>query len=469
MPNENGEIQMTKAAAFFQRARKVAETNNFDYAIDMYLEGIRCVPDSLEDGHKKLRQIALTRCSKGGKKPSMIEKVKLARAKTPLDRLLNAAYLFAKDPNHLSYAEMLLKAAAEGDYKKTAKWIADLLFAANNANTKPSLQTYLLLKESYEQIEEYDRALSACQSAVKLKPQDAELADELQRLSTELTVSRGKYDQEGDFRNSIKDREKQEKLYSQDRIIKSDSYRTSALEEAQKAYKQDMELPKNIINLAKVLAEEQDDKSYSEAVALLGQAYEKTSDFSYEQLAGQIKIGQVKRKTRKAKKALRANAEDHQAKEDLEKSTEQLNAVELEHYDKCVKNYPTDLEFKYEYGTRLVRNKQYDDAIPLLQEAQRDPRRKIPAMSKIGMCFFNKTWFADAIDIFKQAIEIHEATDDNIAKELRYNLARAHEKLGETDDALGIYRKIAQLDFSYKDVRGRIDKLRNSHSDEKSQ
>lgn len=64
-----------------------------------------------------------------------------------------------------------------------------------------------------------------------------------------------------------------------------------------------------------------------------------------------------------------------------------------------------------------------------------------------------KGWYPDAIDVFKQAIDAYEIKDDAIAKELRYNLARAYEEQGRVDEAVELYRKIAQLDFAYKDVR----------------
>ena len=53
-----------KAGAFFERAGKVALTDNFDYAIDMYMEGLRRAPDVLEDGHVPLRKMALVRQGK---------------------------------------------------------------------------------------------------------------------------------------------------------------------------------------------------------------------------------------------------------------------------------------------------------------------------------------------------------------------------------------------------------------------
>ena len=454
-------IALAKAGVFFDRARQVAEIKDFDYAIDTYLEGLRCAPNAVQQGHIELYELAMLRQSKGGKKPSMMERVKRLRGKTPLEQMLNGEYLFAKDPGHLPYAETMLRAAAAGGYTQTAKWIADLIFQATNAAKKPSFQTYILLKNSYAAIGQFDRALAACQYAVRVKPEDAELADELKNLTAELTVARGKYDQEGDFRISIKDREAQDKLHAQEGVVKTEDYRTLAVREARKVLAKDPNLARNIFSLANVLSELQNDKADKEAIELLETAYKTKSDFSFKQRAGQIRIKHVNRKIRETKDAVESNPDDVRAKARLATLSAQLDNIELGHYRICVRNYPTDLQAKYEFAVRLVRNKQYDEAIPLFQEAQKDPRHKISAMDKIGMCFFLKGWFADAIDVFTQAIESYKIKDDSIAKELRYNLALAHEEQGDSEKALEIYRKIAQLDFGFKDVRQRVDKLRN--------
>jgi tetratricopeptide (TPR) repeat protein len=86
-------------------------------------------------------------------------------------------------------------------------------------------------------------------------------------------------------------------------------------------------------------------------------------------------------------------------------------------------------------------------------------------MDKIGCCFFEKGWYADAIDVFTRAIDAYEIKDDATAKELRYNLARACEEKGDRERALDIYRKIAQLDFGYKDVSERVERLRAEPGD----
>jgi tetratricopeptide (TPR) repeat protein len=464
MPEEDSVQDLAKARAFFENGQKAAEKNNFDYAIEMYIEGLRYAPESLEEGHLPLAEIALQRKGKGGKKPSVLEKIKRLRGKTPLEQMLNAEYLFAKDPQHTPYAEAMLKAAVEGGYKKTANWIANLVFQTNNAAKKPAAQTYILLKNCYAALGEFDKALAACQRAARLRPEDGELAEDFKNLSAELTMVKGKYDTEVDFRESIKDRQEQEKLHAQSSVVKTDNYRVSAVEDARKRLARDPYLPMNVFNLAEALSDLETDKAENEAIELLENAYKTRDDFSYKQRAGQLRIKQLRRKIRETKTALDANPNNGQAKTNLEELTLQLNNTELEHYRLCMENYPTDLQAKYEYAVRLARNKRYNEAIPLFQEAQKDPRRKITSMNMMGFCFFMKGWFTDAIDIFTQAIDSYEIKEDAIAKELRYNLARAYEEQGDTEKALEIYRKLAQLDFAYKDVSQRVDKLRGTKS-----
>jgi hypothetical protein len=458
MPEDNA--INAKAKQFFDKADEAASNGNFDYAIGLYLDGLRCDPDALQDGHLRLRELALNRQAKGGKKPSIMERMKYSRGKTPLEQLLNAEYLMARDPEHLPYIEAMLKAAIAGDYKQTTKWIADLLFAVNNASGNPSVHAYLLLKDSYAAIGLWDRAIAACQHAARIRPDDADIADEAKRLSAEMTVSRGKYDQAGDFRNSIKNREEQEIFQSQQGVVKTKDYRVLAAEAARKAYEQNPQSAQSIFGLAGALADMRTDQAEEEAIQLLEDAYKKRQDFSFKERAGLIRIGQVKRKIREADEILEANTEDSVAKSKHAGLVGQLNKAEMEHYGLCVQNYPTDLKAKYEYGLRLVHNQKYDEAIPLLQEAQKDPRHKIAAMDKIGLCFFMKGWYADAEDIFTRAIDSYEIKDDDIAKELRYNLARSFEEQGKKAEALDIYRKIAQVDFGFKDVSQRVDRLR---------
>lgn len=450
---------LTKAVPFFKRAEEVAATDNFDYAIDLYIEGLKRAPDAVDEGHKPLRRNALIRQGKGGKKPGMLDKMKHGRGKDATENMFNAEFLLSRDPDNLTYAEQMLKAAVAGNFKKTALWIADLIFEANRSSDKPSLQSFLLLKESYSAIEEYAKAVGACQYACRLKPDDGALADELKNLSANLTMQKGKYGEEGDFTKSINNRESQAKLQAQQATIKTVDFRQQAVADARQLYETDKSAM-NTNKLADALVDLQTDEAEAEAIKLLEAAYLQFQDFTFKRKAGEIELKTLRRHLRNAKTALEKHPKNENIRAAVDNATKHLLAAELEHYRLCMENYPTDLRLRYEYGVRLMRNQKFDQAIPFLQDARKEPRNRIQAMNKIGLCFFMKGWFNDAIDSFVHAIDEYEIKDDDTAKDLRYNLARAYEQQGGTEKALDLYRKLAQLDFGYKDVRVRIDRLR---------
>ena len=455
------EVALEKAKAFFKRADEVAATDNFDYSIDMYLEGLKRYPDALEDGHAALRKVSLIRQGKGGKKPGMMDKVKRRGGKTPLEAMLNAEYLLARDPDNLDYAEAMLKACLEGGYSRTAKWIADLVFSATVATDKPAMSTLMLLKESYQKLGFLKQAIIAVDLASQQKPEDSSLSDEIKNLSAQLTMERGKYGQGESFRDSIKDREDQEKLQSQEGVVRTQSTRELAVTAARERLAKEPTSKNSIDKLADALMDLGTGDAYTEAAELLQNSYNTTKEFSYKKHLGEVNIRRCKHVIGLLCKKMEKDPQNAEILKKKKHFQAELAKLELNHYRDCVENYPTDLRLKYDYGIRLMRDKQFDVAIPMFQDARRDPRCRITAMGKLGICFFSKNWYADAIDIFKEAIENYEVEDDSVGKELRYNLARAYEQNNSTEDAVDIFRKLAQIDFGYKDVKDRLDKLRS--------
>ena len=175
----------------FERARQAAEAGDFDRAIDAYLEGLRLAPDDVSGGHIELRVLALQRAERGGTKPGADEvNQRLSAGVNPLERMLNAEYLLAKDPEHLAYGEAVLKAAVTGGYREAARWMADLMFLANNNAKKPLVDLYVLLKDSYTAIRQFNRAAAACQRAILLKPHDKALLKDMKRLRAKLATPR---------------------------------------------------------------------------------------------------------------------------------------------------------------------------------------------------------------------------------------------------------------------------------------
>ena len=465
MEKDPYDIALEKARAFFERAEEVASTNNFDYAIELYLDGLRLLPDALEDGHAPLRQLSLIRQGQGGKKPSMVERMKRLKGKSPLEKMLNAEYLMAKDPDHLPYAESVLAAAVEGGYLRAAEWIAHIIFTATKASDKSDkvrFDRFILLRDSYKGMQMFTNAVTACQCAAQICPKDAVLQDELRDLSAAMTMKKGKYGTAESFRDSIKDRDAQDKLQSQDNVVRSVDVKKEAVENARKKIRDGRETVTNILELAEALFAVETNETDEEAFRFLNNSYDKSKDFTFLKRLGEFRIKKLKHPILQLTKQLQKAPRDESLRKQLQQLQHQLDEVELDHFKKCEENYPTELRFKYEYGRTLIKAQQFDQAIPMFQESRKDPRLKVISMDKMGLCFLLKGWEDDAIDIFQQALENCVSKDTPTAKDIRYNLARAYDSSGKPDEALELYRKLAQTDFSYKDVGQRIDFLRKN-------
>ncbi|WP_146683122.1 hypothetical protein [Limihaloglobus sulfuriphilus] len=441
------------------KAYKVAEMGNFDYAIEMYLEGLRISPDVVPEGHAALRDVSIKRKMAGGKGPGLKDKMSRKGGKTPLDEMLHSEYLLAKDPDNLTYAVKMLKAAVKGSFFPAAKWVAQLASEALMQADNPSMNYLRDVRDAYSNMRMYDEAYKLAAFMASMRPDDAKLADEMKFYAAHATMERGKYDGEGDFRKSIQDKDEQDALHKSDASVKTIDYKIESLQKARADFEKKPEEQGIRIKLAKALGEIDTPETFEELTELLEDWYKTSSDFTYKRLQGELTIQYYKNRLKEARKLAAAQPEDVELKVQADKVLTKLAEVELEHYRLCSENYPTDLKIKYSYGTRLLLSGEFDAAIPLLQQARKDPSLKINAMSKIGICFFRKGWYNDAADVFMEAMKEYEKSEDELGKELRYNYAKSCELNNKKEEALSYYRRIAQIDFNYKDVRDRIEDL----------
>ena len=454
------ESSKDKALIFFERGKEVASTDNFDYAINLYLEGIKRAPDSLEDGHSPLRQISLLRQSRGGKPANMVERLKVSRGKTPLEHLINAEYLLAKDPDNLTHAQAMLNACVAGGYLRTADWIGRIIFSACKSVEKPSFHILENLKDRFVDMSMYKEAVACCAMILKQKPEDHHWQSEYKNLAASATIKQGRYDKSEAFSQSVDDNEAQHLIRKKESLMKDSEFRKVLLEQADSKYRKAPDVYANRIEYAQKLADIGDPKLTKKACELLVEWFDSSDDFGYKKLHNDIVIRQLRDRVRLIRTDVETRGSSDELSRKMRDAVNALSNFEIEHFVDCIKNYPTDLKYRYELGVRLMHKKAYDKAIPLFQQASKSPGFKIKALNLLGMCFFNKGWYPDAIDVFEAAIKSH-INEDEVYKELRYNLARACELDHRTERALTIYRKLAQLDYSYRDVAARVNKLRD--------
>ncbi len=442
--------EIGKGKPFFDRADQVAETGNWDFAIEMLLLGVAKEPENIPRGHQRLREVGLQRKMSKGKAAGMMDKMKHKPSKDPMESMLNAEWLMARDPADPSNWKHIMLAAKDGGWKEVVAWAGNALYDINRMSAKPSKEIYLFLRDAYIQAEIYTEAVKACQAAIALAPNDPQLQDVLRDLSARETIQKGKYDQGGSFTDSVKDLKGQLETVKREGISQNQQFLIEQAEKAKALYLAEPTVRGKIMAYVDALSRLDDDSYENEAIDVLAKAFKDLGTYSYKMRMGDLKIRQRKRLRDKLKAA--------GDKEKATKVAKELLAFELTEYTERAANYPTDLSIKYELGLRQFQAGQHDEAIATLQQARRDPKHMLGAKTALGSAFFKKGWYNEAAETFQDALSGDVPEKRRV--ELLYDLGLCHEAQGHVEEAIAKYSDVAQIDFNYRDVRERIEKLR---------
>ncbi len=463
---EFSEKTIAAARKWFQQAAKLVSDRNYDYAIESYLSGLKFWPEAVEEGHQPLRAAAVARRETGGKKAGALEKMKRATSgKDAVEALLNAEWLWTRDPSSMAHMESMVKNAAKAKLEATLLFIAPIYFESAKVAKKISKNPFLLLRKSYNELGErcetrgdfklavkfYQGTLTVLDVLRSLTRATMEFDHELTDLATRITIMKGKYDTGVDFRASMKDTDAQKDIHDRERMVMDGARLEELIEDARQDRQDNPQVSAKLLHLIDLLCRDESKERQEQAIKLLDDEHATSENYTYKQRADDIRMKRLRRKVREV-----AATKDKNATRQAQ--VEQLK-FELSVFKERAEAYPTDNKIKFEYGKRLLRARKIDAAIPMLQEARNDPKNRVACMLYIGQCFVEKALHAQAISTLKQAIKEYELAGDNLSKELHYWLGRANEAAGKKDDAAEAFGQVIQWDYNYKDVRTRLEGL----------
>jgi tetratricopeptide (TPR) repeat protein len=456
------EAEQKKAQAFFDKARVVADTGNYEYAIEMYLQGLAIDPENIA-AHQAMREISLKRKASGGKDLGFLEKMKLRKpSKDDKSAMLTAEKMLAYDPGNTDPMVTILQCAHRAGYFDTALWIGPILERANSDSKSPDANKFLILLNVYEQLGEYKLAVRACHLAAQLRPDDMDLHTKLKNLGAQETMSAGKYGSARTFRDSIKDMEKQQSLMEGDKDVRTLDSLTRAVEEAEQEYMADPEEAGKLTKLIEALRRTEQPANENRAMELLEGEYNRTRQFRFRQMLGQIKLTQLNRRDRALAAALKADMNNAKLREQYQAFLKEKATEELAEYKLFSENYPTDNGFKFELAKRLFLLQRYDEAIPTLQQVRNDPKYRNDAAILLGRAFLGAGFTIEAAETLESTIKDYVQQGDTRSIEMHYWYGRALEASGNKDQAMRMYSRVAQWNFNYRDVQERVKKLRGA-------
>jgi len=464
-----------KAQAFFDRGRTVAETGNYEYGIEMFLHGLELDPDAVE-AHKELRDISLRRRATGKKALGFMEAMKLKRnTRDDKQNMLNAEKLLAYDPGNTDHMLSLVQSAYRAGFYDTVLWIGPILHRANAEapNGKPDFNKFIALKDIYKAIASEDgmpnelrarlwkMASEAAYAAALLRPEDMDLQSEMKNLAANQTMTQGNYESGGSFRESIRDMAKQRDLLEQDKGVADEDYVAKQIHEAEAQYKADPDEPGKLNRLVEALLKAEKKEYEDRAMQLLKHAFEKTGQFRFRQRYGQIRLRQLTREQRQIDAAYRANPTDESVQQQRRLFIQYRLEEELSEYKLWAEHYPTDLSLKFEVAKRMFMLRQFDEAIPMLQQARQDPKCRTDATIYLGRAFLEAGFVDEAAETLKTMIDDYQLRGDDLSKEMYYWYGVSLQQKGDNENAIKAFSQVAQWDFTYRDVQARIKKLRS--------
>jgi tetratricopeptide (TPR) repeat protein len=197
-------------------------------------------------------------------------------------------------------------------------------------------------------------------------------------------------------------------------------------------------------------------------------AHAETKAFRFREMAGDIRIRQARRRVQSLKKMLESAPQEEAVMRMLAQAQDELARLELDEFKLRVEAYPSDLTRKFELGKRFFAVGEYNESITCLQEAQADPKNRVPALLMLGQSFLKIEWIDESIGTFRQALEMREVMPETNL-ELRYWLMVALQTKGEADRDLDavvesdkLASSIAVQQITYRDIRQRREAIKKT-------
>lgn len=473
-PAKGGEVVYSpeKARKFFEHARTVQETGNPEYAMQLWLGGLRFDPGNM-DGVTAFFGCAaqFLETDAKGKGPGK-DVVNSVGGKENVDKYLRGLLEWAMKPTEGSYAVRALEAASAMRLKEPCQWIGDRALGAVLKDKKVRKDLLLKIADSFKSIDDADRAVRAAEEAVKIDPSDGELAAYVRNLAATATMNRGGYTQTsgteggGGFRSNIRDAKKQQLLEEGDRLVKTEDTVERLLKAAEEDHaKRPQDLPA-IEVLCKRLLERGKPKDEIRAYELYMSTFEWSKQFRFREMAGDIKIRQNQKKIRDLERMLEGTPGNEMLTNMLASAREDLLKLEAEEFALRVEAYPTDIGRKFELGKRYFQLEKYDEAIGLFQESQQDVKLRPASLNYMGQAFFKIKYYDEAEASLRQALESGDMAPE-FAIELRYSLlstlleiGKASKNVEKLRDADKIASQIAMKQFNYRDVRAKREEIK---------
>ena len=316
----------------------------------------------------------------------------------------------------------------------------------------------------FARVGQFDNAIGCWRRVQQAKPTDQEASKAISQLSVEQTIQKGGYQQEmldgttkvadleSAVRASMARGRKEVGEETAPRVV--DTNREQALLEAIQAHPAEVS---NYLELAEVFAAQERPQ---DAERILTQALAVTGggDLNVRECLEDAQLARVHQQVRIAER--RAEQEStEEAAELAKRMAVQANLVEMETYAARSARDPGNLMLLYELGLRSKRAGKFKEAIQAFQAARDDARHRAQVQLHLGESFQHIRQFKLALASYEAAIEACDSMQLDVQKLALYRAGVLAAEFKDLERAEKYLTRLAAIDFGYRDVADRLDKL----------
>ena len=311
--------------------------------------------------------------------------------------------------------------------------------------------------QTLERMGQFDQAIACWTRVNQAIPNDEQARQAISRLSVEKTIHEGGYDPDllqGE--NDENGSNTSVASYSRHAIQPEQDDGLSPQERLRAAIESDPSDVESWLQLADIQAHA---GQLDEASRLLAQGRQAAgNDLRFVERIEAIQIRKAHEQATIADQR-HQQAPTEETKQQLLHLLKQANQVELEIYAAKSDRDPSNKRLKFELGLRLKKAGKAKEAITVLQAAQGDPKRQSQVLLELGECFQKIEQYKLAMTNYEQSIAESDSTDSEVYRLALYRAGVLATGLRELDLAEKHLSSLAGLDYSYRDVADRLDKL----------
>lgn len=458
MSSESVKPDIQKARTFFQYGNDAALKSNLDYAIDMYKQACKIVPDNLTY-RQALRAVQRKKFNNEPSKVGMLvgarnQPIRL-RGKAARSKGNHAQALeiyedaFTNNPWDISAAREASETAEAAGYLPLAEWYMESVQAqANDA------EFFRHAAHVFEINEHWQKAIACWEQVKKLNPNDENANRQINSLSASATIKRAGLS-ESFVKQGPSATEAAEEMAAKLEKLKQDQ-----LSPEEKWQKEIQDNPNQIWPYLN-LAEHYRNRSQLEAAekVLAHGIKANPKDPMLLQTYAEVQINRMKRAIESYTQRLKERPDDTSTKAKLEQVSKLLTDYEVKEFRRRISLSPEDGNLHYHLGLALARAGQHDDAIAEFQQARSSQTMKVQALHQMGLSFEANNALKLAERSYRDALKAIEAQDESNLKALHYRLGRVAEAQGNSQAAEEHYNEVAAIDYAYLDVAQRLRNL----------